>query len=171
MKNNDRSERTALARKTMSSPCKWLRDHKLLGLPGEKHILDFGCGHNVDATQLGALGFDVTGWDPYWKPRDGKPCKPAWDIVICNYVLNTLPDRDERLGVLADIWECLAPGGVAYITVRRDKNRLNGWTAIDTWQAYIKLDWPVLKATSTYAIYRLEKKALTFNPYKVAATI
>jgi len=62
------------------------------------------------------------------------------------------------LGVIDNILALLEWDGVAYISVRNDKKNLNGFTSIGTYQAFVDLDLPVVNRTSSYVIYKLEKK-------------
>jgi DNA phosphorothioation-associated putative methyltransferase len=56
-------------------------------------ILDYGCGRGGDVALLRQLGFRTSGWDPYFAPAE--ECTPA-DVVNLGYVLNVIPDTDER---------------------------------------------------------------------------
>lgn len=103
---------TAKERTSLSFPTKWLRQNNLL--IGE--ILDFGCGFGFDTDQLQKDGFDIIGYDNYYRPE--YPTK-RFDTIICNYVLNVL-EPEEQAGVLMSVSELLKPTGTAYFTVRRD---------------------------------------------------
>lgn len=103
---------TAIERTSMSYPTRWLKQHNLL--KGE--ILDFGCGYGFDTDQLKNEGYDIVGYDNYYRPD--YPTK-RFDTIICNYVLNVL-EPDEQAEVLMSVSELLKPSGTAYYAVRRD---------------------------------------------------
>ena len=103
---------TAKERTTISFPTRWLKENDCL--KGE--ILDFGCGFGFDTDQLKKEGFDIVGYDNYYRPE--YPTK-RFDTIICNYVLNVL-ESDEQASVLMMVSELLKPNGKAYFTVRRD---------------------------------------------------
>jgi diadenosine tetraphosphate (Ap4A) HIT family hydrolase len=103
---------TAIKRKTISFPTRWLEEHGLL--VGD--ILDFGCGYGIDTDRLKERGMSIIGYDNFY--RNQYP-KQRFDTIICNYVLNVL-EPEEQAEVLIAISELLKPQGKAYFTVRRD---------------------------------------------------
>lgn len=103
---------TAKERTSVSFPTRWLKQNNLL--KGE--ILDFGCGFGFDTDELQKEGFDIVGYDNYYRPE--YPTK-RFDTIICNYVLNVLEPK-EQAEVLMEVSELLKPTGTAYFTVRRD---------------------------------------------------
>jgi len=103
---------TAIERTSISFPTRWLKQNNLL--KGE--ILDFGCGFGYDTDQLKEQGFDILGYDNYYRPD--YPEK-RFDTIICNYVLNVL-EPNEQAEVLMSVSELLKPTGKAYFAVRRD---------------------------------------------------
>ncbi|MBQ8020008.1 MAG: methyltransferase domain-containing protein, partial [Paludibacteraceae bacterium] len=103
---------TAKERTSVSFPTNWLKNHNRL--KGE--ILDFGCGFGFDTDQLQKEGFDIVGYDNYYRPE--YPTK-RFDTIICNYVLNVL-EQEEQAEVFMAVSELLKPDGVAYFAVRRD---------------------------------------------------
>jgi len=141
------SGRTAITRKKLSAPARYLESNALL----EGRILDFGCGKGVDVGLLWNKWFDIHGYDPNHKPVE---IKGKFDTIMCNYVLNVLPPKkvDE---VLAKIKNLLAPGGVAYVAVRRDIKK-EGRTSKGTLQYNVKLNLPVLvDKKGSFCIYEL----------------
>lgn len=103
---------TAKERTSISYPTRWLKQNKLL----KGDILDFGCGHGFDTDELKKEGYNIVGYDNYYRPE--YPLK-QFDTIICNYVLNVL-EPDEQAEVLMSVAELLKPNGCAYFTVRRD---------------------------------------------------
>jgi len=149
------SKKTAMTRKKLSAPMRYLLDNSFFprepGFP--RRCLDYGCGKGFDAD---FCGFEK--YDPYFEGVDSLLCHNHYDIVTCNYVLNTLPTMTDVHSVLWDIQAYLKEDGVAYISVRNDKKNLNGETKIGTWQQYVSLDVPIVHKTSSYVIYKITKK-------------
>ena len=78
--------------------------------------MDYGCGQSRDADWFGG-----DRWDP--NPALGLT-RPTghYGYITCTYVLNVVDLETER-EILGDILLLLAPGGTAFITVRRDVPR------------------------------------------------
>ena len=135
---------TAITRKSMSKPTKWLVGKGLL----TGRVLDYGCGKGLDAELLGAESYD-----PHFQPNMpvGK-----FDTIFCNYVLNVIPDLTERKNVVSLIESKLESGGNAYISVRNDRSALNGYTKRGTWQGLIVLDLPIVAKNANFTVFRLE---------------
>lgn len=158
---------TAIKRTGPSAPLRWLlktgylspwaRDVGGSGKPATH--LDYGCGHGADVRHLRELGYDAHGYDPNWPENstlsDGFVRYPpvAFDVVLCTYVLNVIRDKHERDEALAMINVLTKPGGVAFVTVRRD---LDGDTES---QRVIHLDFPSIVAGTGFEIYRIDKPA------------
>jgi len=140
----NRSHLTAIARKATSKPMRYLSaSGKLLG-----RVLDFGCGRGYDADAIGCERFD-----PHYFPSmpDG-----VFNTIMCNYVFNVIPSLTERDELIGRFRAYLAPGGIAFISVRNDRSNLNGWTNRGTWQGFIELDLPIEKSNRNFVMYRLE---------------
>ena len=139
--------KTATKRNAPSAPAKWIYDNIGFDLDD---TLDYGCGRGDDVAYFGLRGWDING--------DHKPLKRHDDFntILCSYVLNVIPDEDERKSVIANIQKHLTRNGTAYLTVRNDKQHLNGWTKIGTYQTFVDLPLPIVHKTSGYIIYRLE---------------
>jgi hypothetical protein len=139
----NQSHRTAIARKALSGPARYLREAGLL----RGRLLDWGCGRGFDCDELGAVGFD-----PHYRPE-----LPVgqFDSAYCVYVLNVIPDQAERDRVQDSVVERLKPGGVAYFAVRADSASLRGWTSKGTWQGEVVPRGECIKATSAFRIYRV----------------
>lgn len=138
-----RGGRTAIARFKPSLPM--LNLQKLGLLRGRK--LDYGAGRGFDADYFRMEKFDPNHW----------PQMPegAFDTITVNYVLNVLPKEPWEERVLRDVQSRLAPGGRAYITVRRDIKR-EGMTSKGTFQRNVFLPLPVVtEKKGAYATYVL----------------
>ena len=140
----DRSEKTAMRRRAISVPVRYLRLKELL----VGRVLDYGCGRGFDADAL-----KIERYDPHYAPKmpGGK-----FDTIVCNYVLNVV--RPEQVDeIVKDIRGRLRSGGVAYFNVRRDIKR-EGVTKSGTFQNDVKLDLPVeIEKSGRFAIYRMKK--------------
>ena len=145
------SHKTAIKRKGLSAPTEWLRSEGLI----KGRILDYGCGRGSDAILLLNTFPLIERYDPYYFPFTPKR---KYDTIICNYVLNVIPDVYDRLEVLKGLRGLIKKGGVIYISVRRDKKNLKGYTRSGTWQGLVELDLPVVyEKRGSYIIYRLGK--------------
>ena len=150
---------TAIARRKPSAPVAALfKDNALRG-----RILDYGCGRGSDVAYLNAHRIEcspvVEGFDPHFSPSmpQGK-----FDTILCTYVLNVIEDYEERRRVLHRIADALAPGGVAYVTVRRDLDE-TGRTSKGTWQGIIVVTAPAhvaLHRSGAFITYKLSRHEL-----------
>ena len=142
----NKSHLTAITRTKLSQPTRYLLDNNLL----EGRILDFGCGKGFDTDFLAEEGFDITGYDPYFRPE-----KPTgqFNTIICNYVLNVLGENEGNK-VIEEIKSLLVHCGFAYITVRRDIKR-EGYTKRGTFQRNVKVNLPILKENKNFCMYFL----------------
>ncbi|MBE9195297.1 DNA phosphorothioation-associated putative methyltransferase [Synechocystis sp. LEGE 06083] len=96
--------KAAIVRRQMSRPVRSLFDADLLSQG--MTFFDYGCGHGEDLKFVAQRGFQVDGWDPFYKP-DGRPsgdCKPA-DVVNLGYVINVIENPAERREALVQAWE------------------------------------------------------------------
>lgn len=64
-------------------------------------FFDYGCGHGGDIKRIRRLGFDSSGWDPYYLPESEKRKS---SIVNLGYVLNVIERPDERVDTLREAW-------------------------------------------------------------------
>lgn len=144
VKKDVRGAGTAISRKNLSAPVRWLKSKDLI----KGRVLDYGSGRGFDADEL-----DADRYDPYWHPT--KP-KGKFDTIICNYVLNVV-DEAAQESILRELKSYLRKGGKAYITVRRDMKG-NKASKID-WdvQRWVVLDLPTVKKTADFETYLLEK--------------
>jgi len=141
----DKSHLTAIPRTKPSAPMRWLVSQNML--PTSCRTLDYGCGKGFDAEY-----YDLDKYDPCYYPENPKG---RYDLITCNYVLNTIPNCFDRRCVLTRIDSLLHESGWAFITVRADKKSLVGKTQRGTWQGWIELDLTVVQATSHYRIYKM----------------
>jgi len=142
-KSNNKSYKTAIKRKRLSLPAKFLSSQNLL----KGRTIDFGCGKGYDSDTLG-----LEQYDPYYSPI--MPAK-KFNTVMSNYVANVLTN-EETTTYLNDIRTILKSGGKAYIAIR-DDIKIEGWRKLGTFQKNRKLDLPVLKRRKrAFCIYVLE---------------
>ena len=144
-KDSENSHKTAIGRKKPSAPARWLA---IRGY-AQGRILDYGCGRGFDADW-----YHWDKYDPYYFPKvPHDNGYNVYDTIMCAYVLNTLTKPWETL-VLTYIKWLLAPGGKAYITIRRNVKKV-GYTSKGTYQRNVKLRLPIIHETSDYCIYVL----------------
>jgi diadenosine tetraphosphate (Ap4A) HIT family hydrolase len=141
---------TAIKRTDLSVPTRYLLQHELL----KGKILDFGCGFGFDTDELKKQGFDIVGYDYYYRPD--YPCG-QFDTIICNYVLNVL-EPYAQAEVLMNVSNLLKPTGTAYYAVRRDIEeegfRLHAIHKQYTYQCNVKLPFQSLVSNSSYELYQ-----------------
>jgi len=141
---------TAIKRTDISVPTRYLLQHDLL----KGRILDFGCGFGFDTDELGRKGYDITGYDYYYRPDypDGK-----FDTIICNYVLNVL-EPYAQAEVMMNVTNLLKPQGTAFFAVRRDLKeegfRLHAIHKQYTYQCNVRLPFQSLTRNSSYELYQ-----------------
>ncbi len=143
------SGKTAMTRKTLSQPMRWLEQQHMLACNRPSRRLDYGCGKGFDADTLGMHKYDL---NHFPKMPEG-----TFDIITCIYVLNVIESEAERLQVCQDIIDRLADCGTAYIAVRNDQDALNGLTSKGTWQGLVVPPRPFgpypFRKTADYCIY------------------
>ena len=137
------AHKTAISRNKPSAPIRALDKAGLL----VGRVLDYGSGKGRDACEYG-----MESYDPHFQPvmPDG-----YFDTIVCTFVLNVVPGEAERVAILSDIASRLTDTGCAYVTVRTDKARLNGYTKIGTWKGVIKLDAQIVAKGSGYVTYKV----------------
>lgn len=143
---------TAIKRTELSVPTRYLLQHQLL----KGKILDFGCGFGFDTDDLKRQGYDIVGYDYYYRPDypEGK-----FDTIICNYVLNVL-EPYAQAEVMMNVTNLLSPKGAAYFAVRRDLTeegfRLHAIHKQYTYQCNVKLPYKSLVANKSYELYQYQ---------------
>jgi hypothetical protein len=144
----DLSHLTAIGRNKLSSPMRWLQKSGLLIPDG----LDYGCGRGKCADSIGFKKYDPHYFPFFVLPKSGK-----FRTITCNFVLNVIPEKEDRMAVVEKVFNLLQDDGTAFFTVRRDRRKLNGFTSKGTWQGYIELPFRSLRKDGSYEIYILEK--------------
>ncbi len=141
----DHPKRTAIPRKALSAPTRWLQQ---AGLIDGRPALDYGCGRGKDAELLG-----LAAYDPHHGP---KKVPDGWfEVILCTYVLNVVPEA-EATQILDRLRQLLTPSGVAYVTVRRDMphDYVSGSGLV---QRRVVLDLPTVHEDSKFCIYEVER--------------
>ena len=141
---------TAIKRTDLSVPTRYLLQHDLL----KGRILDFGCGFGYDTDELKKRGYNIIGYDYYYRPDypEGK-----FDTIICNYVLNVL-EPYAQAEVMMNVTNLLSSNGTAFFAVRRDLTeegfRLHAIHKQYTYQCNVKLPFQSLIRNSSYELYQ-----------------
>jgi hypothetical protein len=133
---------TAIHRVTPSAPARSLKKAGLL----LGRMLDYGCGYGKDAETYGMDKYD-THFCPH-RPEG------EYDTVTCTYVLNVVDPKDVPY-ILGDIQGLLAPGGRAYLTVRRDL-KASTVKGRGTFQRNVILNLPVTLKGKGYCTYLMQ---------------
>ncbi|WP_214771371.1 methyltransferase domain-containing protein [Exiguobacterium sp. s133] len=136
-------EKTAINR-GVSMSCKTVEE---MGSTSYKDVLDYGAGKLRNAKHLNSKGFCVDVLDTplqtsKWRYEDffevgfvyddvNKITK-TYDAILCSFVLNVIPDREDRVSILKNIKKLLKDTGIAVIETRSGKDIANSKTA----QAY-----------------------------------
>lgn len=140
---------TAIRRTQLSVPVRYLLEHHLL----QGRILDFGCGLGYDTDELCRQGFEVVGYDPYYRPEFpvGK-----FDTILCVYVLYVLEPYDQA-EALMQVTHLLKPSGIAYFAVRRDLThegfRMHAVHHAYTFQCNVRLPFESLISNQSFELY------------------
>lgn len=143
----DLSYLTAITRKTLTAPTKYLFNKNLL----IGNILDYGCGKSIDSEILE----NCDKFDPYYY-NDKKVFNRLYNTIICNYVLNVV-HKDLEQSIIQKIKSLLKQNGKAYISVRRDV-KIDGFTKKGTYQRNVILNYPIIKENKSFCIYELCKE-------------
>jgi hypothetical protein len=144
----DKSHKTAISRKTLPLPTRWLLSRGLL----KGAILDYGCGK---CFKLNNLFFVSDGYDPHYRLSGIR--HESYDTILCNFVLNVIESQEMRNTVVEHIQSLLAHDGIAYITVRNDTHKLNGCTKRGTWQGLVTPPGHLFKYTANWCMHIMYK--------------
>jgi len=142
------SEKSAISRSVLSAPARYIEKHHFWD--EQTAILDYGCGKGADANHL-----DTARYDPFYFPN---PTSSKYYIILCTYVLNVV-DEPTQVNILKDIQNLLYPGGIAFISIRRDIPK--GVTEIkgkEYSQRYVTLDATTYHKTNNYETYIITKE-------------
>jgi len=142
------AHKTAKTRKKPSAPMAYLESHGWL--ESSKTMLDFGCGKGFDASYFG-----MAAYDPFHRPERSALQPNTYDVITCNYVLNTITECEGEQA-LASIRDLLKDDGIAFIVVRRDI-KVEGETSKGTFQRNVELPLNVVHETGKYCIYMMRK--------------
>lgn len=99
-------------------------------------VFDYGCGRGGDIQRLQELGYEATGFDPYYAPD--MPKKKA-DIVTLSYVLGVIENSAERREVLEEAWALTNKTLIVSAQVQRTRGTVqhgDGW--LNKWGIYTK---------------------------------
>ena len=140
--------KTAMTRKKVSAPTKFLIDTKLL----KGDVIDYGCGKGYDCNYL-----KCDGYDPYYRDVT---IKDHYDTGICHYVLNVVDPKKQK-EVLKNLQKLT---DIAYVTVRRDLPP-EGKEGKGCWQYYVELNAPIVHKETHYVIYKLDNKKSPKNVF------
>lgn len=122
---------TALTRHSPSTPTRILYEKGLL----HGNVLDYGCGKGFDTEWLNQKGIYTLGYDKYNDEfNDIELLYNTYDVAICNYVLNTIPDL-ETCSDIIDLLDSIADK--VYVSVRSDTKAIrSNWTWDDNSKGY-----------------------------------
>lgn len=92
--------KAAISRNDFSKPVRLALEAGLLSQ--NTTFFDYGCGQGGDLERVGKLGYESSGWDPYYHPDESLV---AADIVNLGYVINVIESQAERREALIKAWE------------------------------------------------------------------
>lgn len=117
-------------RENASPTYEWL----LSQVPKSARILDFGCGQGDYVRALKAQGYDIHGMEFFRRKGNALDyaainrmidvlclsvkTKGQWDVVICDYVLNSVDSQQAEDDVMGCVSAFLKPGGRAFFSGR-----------------------------------------------------
>jgi citrate synthase len=129
------SRKTAALRRRESVPARIVAHRRR-----PRRLLDYGCGRSRDVEYFRSLGIEAMGYDPFHAPIDLGPLAASFDLVMCTYVLGTLPP-ESRSAALAGVRRLLCPGGRLVVSVRDrievERERRASWLPeADGWRTH-----------------------------------
>jgi len=84
--------------------------------PPPASVLDYGCGKGQDVLFLVEAGYDAIGYDPHYFPEMPEG---TFDVGLCFFVLNVIPNPLERSQAIAQIATMCR---IVYIAVRNGRD-------------------------------------------------
>ena len=154
-----RSYMTAMTRKSPSAPMKCLVSK--FKANGIGPILDYGAGKGQDVKYLNNCGFTAIGYDPHYAPNTiQNGLTNHFHVITSMFVLNVIESSLERDSTILHIKSLLMPKGHAYVAIRADKAKLNGYTKRGTFQTYVDMTpygFKLLHKGSGYELYEYIK--------------
>ena len=153
----NKSYLTAIARKQLPLPVKWLLSRGLI----HGNVLDYGCGKCAKVNNQVLARFptvdSVTNYDPHYEPDDNFMGTKQFDTILCTYVICAL-EEPEELPVLRSLQSLLRRKGTAYVSVRNDKPKWgHGYSSRGTCQRWVELNLPQLHIFRQARIYVLTR--------------
>lgn len=136
-------EKTAINR-GVSMSCRMIEEK---GNTSYKDVLDYGAGKLRNAKHLNSKGFCVDvldtplqtskwGYEDFFQVGfiydDVNEITKTYDAILCSFVLNVIPEREDRVSILKDIKKLLKDTGFAVVETRSGKDIAQSKTA----QAY-----------------------------------
>ncbi len=133
-------EKTAINR-GISMSCRMIEQK---GSTSYKDVLDYGAGKLRNAKHLNSKGFCVDvldtplqtskwGYEDFFEVGfvydDVSKITKTYDAILCSFVLNVIPDRDDRVSILKNIKKLLKDAGIAVIETRSGKDIAESKTA------------------------------------------
>jgi hypothetical protein len=117
--------------------------------------LDYGCGYGKDVEELIKLGYQSTGYDPYYFPQYPKKA----DIVTLGYVLNVIDNFQERRETLIKAWELTNKHLIISTNIKGGKGSLNEKTTIETFRkSFTSIELKgFVESTLGYELIRIDK--------------
>jgi DNA phosphorothioation-associated putative methyltransferase len=91
--------KAAISRNDFSKPMRLALEAGLFS--PQTTFFDYGCGQGGDLDRMAKLGYESSGWDPYYRPDS--PFTAA-DIVNLGYVINVVESQTERREALIKAW-------------------------------------------------------------------
>lgn len=119
-------ELTAIKRTSLSIPVRNLLKKRIFN---ESHtVLDYGCGHGYDLTELNKIEFNISGYDKFNPEFINSNCElikndneNPFEIIVCNYVFNVIANNNERQKLIDVLRKSISN---VYIAVRSDKTAI-----------------------------------------------